>query len=226
MCNPGPDSTRPPGPRTDSPPLRQWHQATVAQRGCAAAPPPITIVESATPEGIREAAEGVETPGSYQAAQLGVAEQYVEKLGLLTKEKDTMVVPTIVGDVSSSIAERRTPYDRGRDHPALGNATFRSPFSRDVLHAESELPINPSPSNCRELVCIRNSARQVPGDNWPPEPSACNFPKVSTALKACRSLRVLPGGLAAAPSTPTSVRVRNSLPCPMQARRPRTQDRR
>ena len=33
-------------------------------------PPAITIVESATAEGIREAAEGVETPGSYQAAQL------------------------------------------------------------------------------------------------------------------------------------------------------------
>ena len=49
-------------------------------------PPAITIVESATAEGIREAAEGVETPGSYQAAQLRVAEQYVEKLGLLAKE--------------------------------------------------------------------------------------------------------------------------------------------
>ena len=48
-------------------------------------PPAITIVESATAEGIREAAEGVETPGSYQAAQLRVAEQYVEKLGLLAK---------------------------------------------------------------------------------------------------------------------------------------------
>ena len=48
---------------------------------------PITIVESATAEGIREAAKGVETPGSYQAAQLRVAEQYVEKLGLLAKEK-------------------------------------------------------------------------------------------------------------------------------------------
>ena len=56
-------------------------------------PPAITIVESATAEGIREAAEGVETPGSYQAAQLRVAEQYVEKLGLLAKENDTMIVP-------------------------------------------------------------------------------------------------------------------------------------
>ena len=97
------------------------------------------IVESATAEGIREAAEGVETPGSYQAAQLRVAEQYVEKLGLLAKENDTMILPITVGDPSSIIAERRTPYDRGRDHPALGNVAFRSPSSRDVLSTSSAL---------------------------------------------------------------------------------------
>ena len=44
----------------------------------------------ATAEGIRVA---VETPGGYQAAQLRVAEQYVEKLGLVAKENDTMIVP-------------------------------------------------------------------------------------------------------------------------------------
>ena len=81
--------------------------------------PAITIVESATAEGIREAAEGVETPGSYQAVQLR-AEQYVEKLGLLANENDTMIAPTTVGDVSSIIAERRTPYDRGRGPSRAG----------------------------------------------------------------------------------------------------------
>ena len=79
--------------------------------------PAITIVESATAEGIREAAEGVETPGSYQAVQLRVAEHYVEKLGLLAKENDTMIVPITVGDVFSIIAERRTPYDPLRCTP-------------------------------------------------------------------------------------------------------------
>ena len=38
-----------------------------------------------------------------------------------------MIVPITVGDVSSIIAERRAPYDRGRDHPALGNVAFRRP---------------------------------------------------------------------------------------------------
>ena len=87
-----------------------------------------------------EATEGVETPGNYHAAQLCVAEQYVEKLGLLAKENDTMIVPITVGDVSSIIAKRRAPYDRGRDHPALvGNVAFRRPSCRDVLPTSSAL---------------------------------------------------------------------------------------
>ena len=52
--------------------------------------PAIAIVGRATAEGIREAAEAVETPGGYQPVQLRVAEQYVEMLGLLAKENDTI----------------------------------------------------------------------------------------------------------------------------------------
>ena len=85
------------------------------------------IVESATAEGIREAAEGVETPGSYQAAQLRVAEQYVEKLGLLAKENDTMILPITFGDPSSIIAERRTPYDRVGTIPRWGTSRSAAP---------------------------------------------------------------------------------------------------
>ena len=51
----------------------------------------------------------VETPGGYRAVQLRVAEQYVEKLGLLAKANDTMIVPITVGDVSSIIAETSYP---------------------------------------------------------------------------------------------------------------------
>ena len=49
-------------------------------------------------------AEAIEAPGGYQAVQLRVAEQYVEKLGLLAKENNTMIVPANVADVSSIIA--------------------------------------------------------------------------------------------------------------------------
>ena len=64
----------------------------------------ITTVATATAEGIRQVAEAIEAPGGYQAVQLRVAEQYVEKLGLLAKENNTMIVPANVADVSSIIA--------------------------------------------------------------------------------------------------------------------------
>ena len=64
----------------------------------------ITTVATATAEGIRQVAKAIEAPGGYQAVQLRVAEQYVEKLGLLAKENNTMIVPANVADVSSIIA--------------------------------------------------------------------------------------------------------------------------
>ena len=64
----------------------------------------ITTVATATAEGIRMVAEAIEAPGGYQAVQLRVAEQYVEKLGLLAKENNTMILPANMADVSSIIA--------------------------------------------------------------------------------------------------------------------------
>ena len=64
----------------------------------------ITTVATATAEGIRQVAEAIQAPGGYQAVQLRVAEQYIEKLGLLAKENNTMIVPANVADVSSIIA--------------------------------------------------------------------------------------------------------------------------
>ncbi len=64
----------------------------------------ITTVAAATAEGIRTVAQAIESPGGYQAVQLRVAEQYVEKLGLLAKENNTMILPSNMADVSSIIA--------------------------------------------------------------------------------------------------------------------------
>lgn len=64
----------------------------------------ITTVATATAEGIRMVAEAINAPGGHQAVQLRVAEQYVEKLGMLAKENNTMILPANVADVSSIIA--------------------------------------------------------------------------------------------------------------------------
>ena len=65
-------------------------------------------VATATAEGIRKVAEAIEAPGGHQAVQLRVAEQYVEKLGLLAKENNTMILPANMADVSSIIATAMT----------------------------------------------------------------------------------------------------------------------
>ena len=64
----------------------------------------ITTVAAATAEGIRKVATAIRYPGGHQAVQLRVAEQYVEKLGMLAKENNTMILPANLADVSSIIA--------------------------------------------------------------------------------------------------------------------------
>ncbi len=64
----------------------------------------ITTVATATAEGIRRVAEAIEAPGGTQAVQLRVAEQYVDKLGMLARENNTMILPANLADVSSMIA--------------------------------------------------------------------------------------------------------------------------
>ena len=64
----------------------------------------ITTVATATAEGIRRVAEAIESPGGSHAVQLRVAEQYVDKLGMLARENNTMILPANLADVSSMIA--------------------------------------------------------------------------------------------------------------------------
>ena len=63
----------------------------------------ITTVAAATAEGIRRVAEAIESPGGTQAVQLRVAEQYVDRLGMLARENNTMILPANLADVSSMI---------------------------------------------------------------------------------------------------------------------------
>ncbi len=81
----------------------------------------ITTVATATAEGIRRVAEAIEAPGGSQAVQLRVAEQYIEKLGMLAKENNTMILPANLADVASIIAtamnvikQTGAPRDEGR----------------------------------------------------------------------------------------------------------------
>ncbi len=73
--------------------------------------------------------------GRVSAVRLRVAEQYVEKLGVLAKENvinDTMIVPIAVGYVSSIIAEASYPVRRRSAPSRAGEA-----------HVSAVLPVHP-----------------------------------------------------------------------------------
>jgi regulator of protease activity HflC (stomatin/prohibitin superfamily) len=63
----------------------------------------ILAIANATAEGTRKVAEAIRVPGGFEAVQLRVAEQYVDRLGLLAKESNTLVLPANVADVGSMI---------------------------------------------------------------------------------------------------------------------------
>ncbi len=73
--------------------------------GAAAA---IQAIATATAEGIRKVAEAIQVPGGYEAVQLRVAEQYVNRFGELAKAGNTMILPANLTDVGSMIATALT----------------------------------------------------------------------------------------------------------------------
>ncbi len=80
----------------------------------------ILAVASATAGGLRKVAEATQVPGGYEAIQLRVAEDYIERFGNLARETNTLVLPANVADVGSmltlamNIIKRQGPGgDRG-----------------------------------------------------------------------------------------------------------------
>jgi regulator of protease activity HflC (stomatin/prohibitin superfamily) len=85
--------------------------------GAAAA---ILAIAAATADGIRRVAETTQIPGGYEAVQLRVAEQYIQKFGELANATDTtMIVPAGVADIAGmlatamSVIQRRAPDGHG-----------------------------------------------------------------------------------------------------------------
>jgi regulator of protease activity HflC (stomatin/prohibitin superfamily) len=64
----------------------------------------ILAVAEATAGGIRRVAEAINEPGGFEAVQLRVAEQYIERFGQLAKAGNTLVLPANLADVGSMLA--------------------------------------------------------------------------------------------------------------------------
>ncbi len=64
----------------------------------------IELVASATAEGIKKVAEALRVAGGDTAANLRIAEKYIEEFGKLAKETNTMIIPANLADISSLVA--------------------------------------------------------------------------------------------------------------------------
>ena len=76
------------------------------------------MVAQATAEGIRKVAEALSTAGGDTAANLRVAEKYIEEFGKLAQENNTMIIPASMGDVSAMVATVMSVIERTKQAPS------------------------------------------------------------------------------------------------------------
>jgi len=74
----------------------------------------LRVVAEATAAAVTAVAEAIGREGGLQAANLKVAELYIQAFGNLAKAGNTLIVPTNLSDVSSVIASAMTVLDRTR----------------------------------------------------------------------------------------------------------------
>ncbi|MBI1964921.1 MAG: paraslipin [Betaproteobacteria bacterium] len=74
----------------------------------------ITTVAEATATAVRKVAEALGAPGGMQAANLKVAEHYIEAFSGLAKTSNTLIVPSNLADISTLVASAMTVLDRSR----------------------------------------------------------------------------------------------------------------
>ena len=74
----------------------------------------LTTVADATALAVRVVATALEAPGGQQAANLKVAERYIEQFGHLAKAGNTLIVPANIADVAAMISTAMTVLDKTR----------------------------------------------------------------------------------------------------------------
>ena len=79
----------------------------------------IRVIADATAAGVRAVAEAIGDKGGLEAANLKVAQQYVEAFANLAKTTNTLILPTNVADVAGVVATAMTVLERTRQAPAV-----------------------------------------------------------------------------------------------------------
>ena len=78
----------------------------------------IELVANANANAVRAVAAAMGVPGGMDAANLKVAQQYVDAFANLAKVGNTLIIPSNIGDVASVVASAMTVMDRTRSGAA------------------------------------------------------------------------------------------------------------
>jgi regulator of protease activity HflC (stomatin/prohibitin superfamily) len=72
----------------------------------------VRLIAEATAAAVRAVAEAINSPGGQTAANLKVAELYIQAFGNLARTNNTMIVPSNLSDVASVVASAMTVLER------------------------------------------------------------------------------------------------------------------
>ena len=82
----------------------------------------IRVIAEATAAGVRAVAEAIDGKGGLEAANLKVAQQYVEAFGNLAKSSNTLIVPSNAADVAGLVTTAMTVLDKTRQGQGAAKA--------------------------------------------------------------------------------------------------------
>jgi len=82
----------------------------------------IRVIAEATAAGVRAVAEAIDGKGGLEAANLKVAQQYVEAFANLAKSSNTLILPANAADVAGLVATAMTVLDKTRQGQGAAKA--------------------------------------------------------------------------------------------------------
>ncbi len=74
----------------------------------------LIAVAEATASAVRQVAAALDAPGGMQAANLKVAEKYIEQFGHIAKVGNTLIIPSNLADAGSFVASAMTVLDKAK----------------------------------------------------------------------------------------------------------------
>jgi regulator of protease activity HflC (stomatin/prohibitin superfamily) len=78
----------------------------------------IRVIAEANAAGVRAVAEAIIDKGGMEAANLKVAQQYIDAFGLLASKNNTLILPASAGDVAGMVATAMTVLDKTKQAQA------------------------------------------------------------------------------------------------------------